>query len=106
MSAPLVKTRTPGIYKRGGRYVFSYRVSGRQCWESCRTLEEARRAKAAHLTDIARGDYDGRPRPTLRDYATDWVERYQGTGRRGFRDETRDEYRVLPTKYALKLFPK
>jgi len=31
---------------------------------------------------------------TLRDYALDWIERYQGTGRRGFREETRDAYRA------------
>lgn len=105
MAAPLVKTRTPGIYKRGGRYVFSYRVAGKQHWESSRTLEEARRAKAARLTDIGRGDYEGRSRLTVHEYATDWIERYQGTGRRGFRDETRDEYRVLLSKYALAFFP-
>jgi hypothetical protein len=47
MPARLEKTRTPGIFKRGTRYVFSYRVDGKQRWESCRTLDEARRAKAA-----------------------------------------------------------
>ena len=30
MPAPLIKTRTPGIFKRGRRYVFSYRVEGKQ----------------------------------------------------------------------------
>lgn len=29
MAAPLVKTQTPGIYKRETRYVFGYRVSGK-----------------------------------------------------------------------------
>ena len=43
MAARMEKTKTPGIFKRGGRYVFSYRVNGRQRWDSCRTLEEARR---------------------------------------------------------------
>jgi hypothetical protein len=60
MPAPLVKTKTPGIYKRGGRYVYSYRLDGKQRWESCRTLDEARRAKAARLTDIGRGDFEVR----------------------------------------------
>jgi hypothetical protein len=41
MAAPLVKTKTPGIYRRGSRYVFSYRdPEGKQRWESCRTLDE------------------------------------------------------------------
>jgi hypothetical protein len=39
--AAMEKTRTPGIFKRGSRYVFSYRVDGRQKWESARTLDEA-----------------------------------------------------------------
>jgi integrase len=105
VAAPIVKTKTPGIYKRGGRYVFSYRVNGRQRWESCRTLDEARSAKAARLTDIHRGEFSAPSRLTLRDYALEWVERYQGTGKRGFREETRAEYRVLLEKYALKFFP-
>ncbi|MHB1467777.1 MAG: hypothetical protein ACYCU0_12955 [Solirubrobacteraceae bacterium] len=104
MAAKLEKTRTPGIYKRGGRYVFSYRVEGKQRWESCRTLEEARRAKAARATDIRRGEFQEHSRTTLHDYASEWIERYQGTGRRGFREETRSEYRALLNKYALACF--
>jgi integrase len=104
MAAKLLKTKTPGIYKRGSRYVFSYRVDGKQRWESCRTLEEARRAKSARQTDISRGEFEERSRITLHEYANDWIERYHGTGRRGFRDETRDEYRALLEKYALSYF--
>ena len=105
MAAPLVKTKTPGIYKRGSRYVFSYRVNGVQRWESCRTLEEARRAKSARSTDIGRGEFEERSRVTLHAYLSGWIERYQGTGRRGFREETRNEYRGLLNKYALEYFP-
>jgi integrase len=105
MGAPLVKTRTPGIYKRGTRYVFSYRVSGKRRWESCRTLDEARRAKSARETDIGRGEFEQRSRTTLHEYATEWVGRYHGTGRRGFREETRTEYRGLLDRYTLRYFP-
>jgi integrase len=105
MAAPLVKTRTPGIYKRGSRYTFSYRVDGKQRWESCRTLEEARRAKAARQTDIGRGEFEERSRATLHEFLREWIDRYQGTGRRGFREETRNEYRGLLDKYALRYFP-
>jgi hypothetical protein len=65
MAAKMEKTRTPGIYKRGSRYVFAYRVDGKQRWESCRTLDEARRAKAARATDIGRGEFEERSRITL-----------------------------------------
>jgi integrase len=105
MAAPLVKTKTPGIYKRGSRYVFSYRVNGKQRWESCRTLEEARRAKSARQTDIGRGEFEERSRITLHQYVDEWVGRYQGTGRRGFREETRSEYRGLLDRYTLRYFP-
>jgi len=47
MAARMEKTRHAGIYKRGGRYVFSYRLIGKQRWESARTLDEARKLKAA-----------------------------------------------------------
>jgi len=105
MAAKMEKTRTPGIFKRGSRYVFSYRVEGEQRWESCRTLEEARRAKAARATDIERGEFEERSRVTLREYALEWVERYQGRGRRGFRDHTRKEYRRQLEQYVFRYFP-
>jgi len=105
MAAKLEKTRTPGIYKRGSRYVFSYRVAGKQRWESCRTLDEARRAKSARVTDIGRGEFEARSRVTLHEYAKEWVGRYQGRGRRGFREATRDEYKRQLEQYALKYFP-
>lgn len=105
MAAKLERTRTPGIFKRGSRYVFSYRVNGRQRWESARTLEEARRAKAARHTDIGRGEFEERSRVTLHEYLREWIGRYQGTGRRGFREETRSEYRGLLDRYGLRYFP-
>ena len=105
MAAPLVKTKTPGIYKRGSRYVFSYRLAGKQKWESCRTLEEARRAKAARQTDIGRGEFEERSRVTLQEYAVEWIERYHGRGRRGFREGTRDDYRRQLQQYVFRYFP-
>jgi hypothetical protein len=105
MAAPLEKTRTPGIFKRGSRYVFSYRVNGKQRWESCRTLDEARRMKSARATDIERGEFEQRSRITLHEYARQWVKRYQGRGRRGFRENTRDEYRRVLNHYVFAHFP-
>jgi integrase len=104
MPAQRIKTRTPGIFKRGGRYVFSYKLDGTQHWESCRTLDEARRLKAARTADIARGEFEARSRLTLHQYAGEWVERYQGKGRRGFRENTRARYRLMLSNYALTYF--
>jgi integrase len=46
----------------------------------------------------------GQVAPFFHAYALEWVERYQGTGRRGYREETRDEDRRLLKRYALKFF--
>jgi integrase len=105
MAAPTIKTKHPGIYKRGSRYMIAYRENGKQRYETFRTLDEARRAKSARATDIERGEFEGRSRITLHEYARAWVERYQGRGRRGFREGTRDEYKRLLEAYALKFFP-
>ena len=37
-------------------------------------------------------------------YLPEWLEGYQGNGRRGFRENTRDEYRRLLDLYALRFF--
>ena len=104
MAAPTVKTKTPGIYKRGGRYVIVYRVNKKQRYEAFRTLDEARRAKAARTTDVSRGEFQEESRATLHEYALDWVERYQGNGRHAIRPATRDEYRRQLKQYALRYF--
>ncbi len=105
MAAKLEKTRTPGIYKRGGRYAVLYRDSeGRQRQESARTLDEARKLKASRSTSVAIGEFHVASRIKLREYALEWVERYQGRGRRGFRESTRDDYRRDLHRYALPYF--
>jgi integrase len=105
MAAKLERTGTPGVYKRGSRFLFSYRLDGRQKWESASTEKLARKAKEARLTDIGRGEFSERSRVTFHEYARDWVERYQGRGRRGFREHTRDEYRAILDRYVLSYFP-
>src|SRR5580698_9721669 len=107
MAAKLEKTQTPGIFKRGSRYVWSYRVDGKQRWESARTLDDARKAKQAKATDINRGENQEASRMTLHAYAAEWVERYIGRRRGGFREATRDEYRrqLQQYVYACPAFP-
>jgi integrase len=98
------RTRYPGIYKRGSRYVVVIRVAGKQVKRSARTLDEARRLKASLTTDRDRGEFQAQTRVTLHEFAREWVQRYQGTGRRGFRENTRAEYRRLLEAYALRFF--
>lgn len=109
-------------------YVVIYRANdGRQRKETFATLAEAREGKrlAARRRRLEKGHARGVHRdepepdcplceqarvdreasePTLREYALEWVERYQGTGRRGFREETRDEYRRDLERLVLRHF--
>lgn len=102
----LVKTKTPGVFKRvdgKGRtigYACVYRSTGRQRKRHARTYEEARRIKRESETDRDRGELQERTTITLLRYLDEWVERYRGQGRRGFRENTRDEYRRLIGAYA------
>ncbi|MCW3004154.1 MAG: tyrosine-type recombinase/integrase [Conexibacter sp.] len=102
----LVKTGTPGIFRRQsadgtmGSYVVIYRAGGKQRKEYAKTLSEARKIKAARTADDARGEFQERTTIKLREFLTEWIDRYQGTGRRGFRDGTREEYRRLLDQYA------
>src|SRR5215204_992898 len=86
------------------RYVFSYRLNGKQRWESARTLTEAQRLKAHRSADADRGELHERSRLTFREYAEEWVERYQGQGRSGFRASTRGDYRRDLKRYAFSYF--
>jgi hypothetical protein len=116
MAAKLEQTSTPGIFRRHAKgcdrrgrcdcsYVIVFRDRGRQHTETLRTFAEAREAKRTRGSQVARGEFSALARVTLLDYALEWVDRYQGTGRRGFREETRAEYRSLLDRYALRFFP-
>lgn len=99
MAAPLEKTSTPGIYKRGSRYVGAVKVDGKQTRPTFRTFDEARRAKRAIEADRDR-EYAPQARLKFREYAEEWVERHTGRGSRGFREDTRDDYRRDLERYA------
>ena len=108
----LVKTKTPGVFKRidgKGRtigYACVYRSAGRQRKRHARTYEEARRIKRGSETDRDRGELQERATITFLHYLDEWVERYRGQGRRGFRENTREEYRRLIRAFAHRYFPR
>jgi integrase len=107
----LVKTKTPGVFKRLGAdggvigYVCVFRSAGRQRKRSARTYEEAKRLKRESETDRDRGELQARTSIGFLPYVDEWVERYRGQGRRGFRESTREEYRRLIRAYAHHHFP-
>jgi len=97
MAAKLEKTRYPGIYKRGSRYVIVWEHRGRQHKESFRTLPEAREAKGKRDS----GEKRPKSRIRFRDYFDEWIENYAGRTSRGFSETTRPEYRRPIESHAL-----
>jgi len=102
MAAKLERTSEKGIYKRGSRYAVIYRdPDGQQRQESARTLNDARRVKRQRSSSVDDGSYQPQQRQKFGVYAREWIARYQGNGRRGFTEDTRDEYRRDLERYAI-----
>jgi integrase len=105
VSAPLVKTATPGIYKRGSRYVVVFRDPyGKQRKRSARTLAEARDLKSTLTADVARGEYRAVCKVTFTEYALEWMEHYGGRTSRGIREQTLADYKERLRRYAIPFF--
>lgn len=103
--APFERTATPGIYRRGSRYVVMYRdPHGRQRKRSARTLAEARALKSAVQADVHRGEYRELSRVGFAEYVAEWADTYQGRTGRGLRPATRADYQRTLELYALPFF--
>jgi integrase len=106
----LVKTKTPRIYKRidaDGKvidYCAIVEVAGKQRKKYAKTYGAAKELKRHADTDRDRGELQEATTTRFLKYLDEWVERYKGQGRRGFRDHTRDEYRRLIRAYAHEYF--
>jgi integrase len=105
VSAPLLKTATPGIYKRGSRYVVVFRDAyGKQRKRSARTLAEARDLKSTLTADVARGEYRAVSKVGFTEYALEWIEHYGGRTSRGIREQTKADYKDRLEQYAIPFF--
>jgi len=105
VSAPkLVKTKTPGVYKRGGSYVVRYRHGSEERKRFARTYAEARAIKQSVETDKRRGEHREVGTLTFEDYAKGWLDTYTGRTSRGFRESTRKGYRFSIEKRAIPFF--
>jgi integrase/recombinase XerC len=100
MAAKLEKTKTPGIFKRGSRYVVVWRHRGTQHKSFHRTLSEAREAKGARQS----GERQPATRRLLEDYAREWLDGYAGRTSRGFSEQARSDYRRALESFAIPLF--
>jgi integrase len=101
-----MKTSTPGVYRRGNRYVVVYRDAlGKQRKEAARTLAAARRIKREREHERERGEgASANSRTPFERYAHAWIDVYQGRTGRGIREETRREYRRDLELYAIPYF--
>lgn len=99
-AATMVRTRYPGIYRRGNRYVVVWVHKGKQHKSSHATLAEAREAKGQ------RNGGDRRPvsRQRFDDYALAWLDTYPGRTSRGLADSTRAAYRDSIERLAIPHF--
>jgi integrase len=95
--AVMEKTKTPGVYKRGNRYVVTWRHRGKPKKEFFRTYAEAREAKGK------RSAGDRRPTTKVRfgTYFLNWIVTYAGRTARGFSESTRPEYRRAIEDHAM-----
>lgn len=100
MAPKMEKTRTPGIYRRGGRYVVVWRHRGKQHKSFHRTYDEAREAKGRREV----GDRRPTSRESLEDYAARWLNTYRGRTSRGVSARTRATYRRDLARWAIPYF--
>jgi integrase len=99
MAARMVKTRHPGIYRRGERYVVVYRLNGRQKKESARTLEEARALKRSRETSRDRGELRERSKVSFGEACAEWLRYVEHDRQR--RPSTLRDYRNVANGYLL-----
>jgi integrase len=98
--ARMEKTATPGIYRRGSRYVVVWQHKGRQHKSAHRTLAEAREAKGQRQA----GERTPATRQSFEDFAREWLDGYQGRTGRGFTESSRGAYRRALDHYAVPFF--
>src|SRR5919198_4548982 len=101
----LVKTGTPGVYRRGSRYVVQFRdPSGKLRKRAAATMKEARELKASLKTDVSRGEYRETSRITFAELAPEWVATYGGRTKRGIEETTRLDYQASLEADAVPFF--
>lgn len=98
------RTKTPGVYKQGKKYVVVFRDGdGRQRKERFRTYDLARRAKSKRENEVAEGRFEPAGKTTFREFAANWIDGYGGK-RHEVRARTRSDYRRHLTIYAFRFF--
>jgi integrase len=90
----------PGIFKRGNRYVDTWKHRGQAKRRSYRTLTQAVRGRAQRIA--SEGEPVGHRRFDA--YAREWLDTYTGRTSRGVRKSTMDSYRYAIESKAIPHF--
>src|SRR5437879_4914472 len=92
MSLPMIRTKAPGVYKRGRRYVYTWRdANGRSRKRSAATIAEAKAKRGVELDRVRRSERSADPTVIFADYAVRWMNEYPV--RRGISKATVEDYR-------------
>lgn len=102
---PEEATSTPGIYRRGGRYVVRVKdARGRSLKRSAPTLKAAQILKSALVADITRGEYKPQAGILFGAYADTWLATYRGRTSKGIRPATIAGYKAMIDTHARPYF--
>ncbi len=78
-AAKMVRTKTPGVFKRGSRYAVTFRdADGKPRKESARTYDLARALKIERESEVARGAFVPAGKLSFHEYAREWIGNYSG----------------------------
>ena len=97
----LVRTATPGVYRRGSRFVVVWRHRGRQHKQSCLSYTEAIALRDRRRAGDTRPDWRPHRKDSFRRYARLWVDEYRGRTHKGLDESTREDYRLSLEAWAI-----
>lgn len=89
----MVRTDTPGVYRRGERFVTVWRHRGLQHKQTFGSYDEAIAARRRRQSGDTRPDRSPTAGDSLAHFARVWIEHYPGRTQHGIDEETRSDYR-------------
>src|SRR4051794_17177020 len=102
MAAKMERTKYPGIYTRGSRFVVIWRDDrGKQHNKSHPTITDAKKFQGVVRQD---GHKSAPARDSFESYALAWVESYTGRTSKGFSEHARTDYTRALKAYAIPFF--
>jgi hypothetical protein len=103
MAASMVRTRVPGVFARGSRYVAVYLDPDRvQRKKSFRTQKEAESFKKAQEVAVEQGTYQPDTKTTVAEFADRWLAQARGLNGERWRANTKTSHEQHSRLYIKK----